>query len=140
MEKTGMIAVLRKWNVFLCVLISINSFIVLGFNDATLEPHLRSFTNLKPSVVGSLFVIPGLIYAVCNQGWGFLVDRSPSAGLYCCAMGALMSLVAFAFLGPLPIPGTEPSLWMIIVGQVFLGAGMGGMLVCSFVQGLRETM
>lgn len=31
-------------------------------------------------------------------------------------------------------------LWMIIVGQFCLGAGMGGMLVGSFVQGLRETI
>lgn len=39
--RTSIWAVLKKWNVSLNVLISIMCVFLVGFNDATLEPHLR---------------------------------------------------------------------------------------------------
>ena len=37
----------------------------LGFLQATLEPHLRDF-NLKPIIIGSMFVVSGGVYGKKN--------------------------------------------------------------------------
>ena len=38
----------------------------LGFIQATLEPHLRSF-DLKPIIIGAMFVVSGGVYGKKNK-------------------------------------------------------------------------
>ena len=45
----------------------------IGFNAATLEPHLRQF-NLTPLVTGLVFVVTGSIYALTSSLMGKLCE------------------------------------------------------------------
>ena len=48
----------------------------LGFIQATLEPHLRSF-NMTPLVIGSMFVVSGGCYGFSAPLWGMICDKYP---------------------------------------------------------------
>jgi hypothetical protein len=45
----------------------------IGFNAATLEPHLRQF-NLIPIVTGCLFILTGAVYAITSPLMGKLCE------------------------------------------------------------------
>ena len=48
----------------------------LGFIQATLEPHLRSF-NMTPLIIGSMFVVSGGCYGFSAPLWGMICDKYP---------------------------------------------------------------
>lgn len=124
--------------IFINILITFTTFMNVGFNDATLEHHIRDvsfiliseyctdktittlyyhlhpgtswhilspkFTVLTPTAVGGIFLVSGLIYAVCSQGWGILINRCSNAHPFV-LVGYILSLGAFLLSGPMyPIP------------------------------------
>ena len=48
----------------------------LGFIQATLEPHMRSF-NMTPLIIGSMFVVSGGCYGFSAPLWGMICDKYP---------------------------------------------------------------
>lgn len=125
--------------VIINLLISFTAFINIGFNDATLEHHLRDFTTLSPTVVGSLFLISGLVYAIATQLWGFLIGRYEDYAHSFVCVGYVLSAASLLLCGPMyPIP-VSPSITLVIVAQVLYGISIGSQLVGSFTRGLAET-
>ncbi|GFW65643.1 MFS-type transporter SLC18B1 [Trichonephila clavipes] len=55
------------------------SFNYIGFNQATLEPHLRNF-DLSGVFLGMMFALSGTIYAITAPGWGWLCDKKTNEG------------------------------------------------------------
>ncbi|XP_013792876.1 MFS-type transporter SLC18B1-like [Limulus polyphemus] len=76
------------------------TMVTIGYNHATLEPHLRQF-NLSPFILGTIFVVAGGFYAITVPGWGFLVDKSDITKLVGVSGCAIIG-VAFLFMGPAP--------------------------------------
>jgi predicted MFS family arabinose efflux permease len=121
------------------ILISFTTFINVGFNDATLEHHLRDFTSLSKTAVGGMFLVSGVVYAATTQGWGCLIQRFDNAHMFVIA-GYILTAASFLLCGPMwPLP-FNPSLPLVIVAQFLYGASMGPQLVGSFTQGLSETI
>lgn len=120
----------------LCVLTSLN---FIGFNAATLEPHLRRF-ELSVMTVGWLFVITGAIYAVTTPFWGRLCKHANTRAL--CLLGCIFCLVGYIIIGPLPMltPTLEPSLTLVIIALVLIGLGTGVKLVASLVGSFRYSI
>jgi predicted MFS family arabinose efflux permease len=120
-------------------MITLTTFMNVGYNDATLEHHIRIVdTTIRPSIVGLIFLVSGLIYAICSQGWGFIINKCTSSALPFSLIGYILSLAFFVLSGPMyPIP-FEPSLTLIIIAQSLYGISMGGQLVGSFTEGLRQ--
>lgn len=104
----------------------------LGFIQATLEPHLRDF-HLTPLQIGAFFVISGACYGVSAPIWGLYCDRkSPKSAT---AMGAVLMILAFAFMGPLPFFHIKKTIPIIVTSLVVHGIGLG----CEVVSGFADS-
>ncbi|XP_015916843.1 MFS-type transporter SLC18B1 [Parasteatoda tepidariorum] len=116
----------------------ISSLLFIGFNAATLEPHLRQF-NLAPVILGVIFVITGGIYAITTPIWGKICDIGVNPlvigiGGYC------MSVVGILFIGPVPFIPFKPTLWTVIGSLVVVGLGLSAKLVSSFIGALKNVI
>lgn len=117
----------------LCVVTSLN---FIGYNAATLEPHLRQF-HLGVMTVGSIFIITGTIYAVTTPLWGKLCKSFDTRIL--CLAGCIMCFVGFIIIGPLPFIPAQPSLVLIITALVLIGFGTGIKLVAALVGSFKYS-
>ncbi|XP_054157785.1 MFS-type transporter SLC18B1-like [Oppia nitens] len=138
LERTSVFNVLSNFNITLNVLISVNCWLLIGFNEATLKLHLETIQKLSSVTTGGIFVISGALYALFNQVWAYFADKMSNCHPLC-LIGCTSSLIAFLIVGPMPFFPIESQLWLTILAQVFIGLGMGGQFVGSFIQGLRET-
>ncbi|XP_054157779.1 MFS-type transporter SLC18B1-like [Oppia nitens] len=140
LERTSVFNVLSNFNITLNVLITVNCFILIGFNEATLKLHLETIQKLSAVTTGGIFVISGVLYALSNHFWAYFADKMPTNCHPLCLIGCTSSLIAYIIVGPMPFFPIESQLWLTILAQVFIGLGMGGQFVGSFIQGLRETI
>ncbi|KAL3245061.1 hypothetical protein MRX96_018209 [Rhipicephalus microplus] len=112
------------------------SWVIMGFNEPTLEPYLRQF-SLSSTRLGVLYMVQFASYTV---GAAF-------AGLFCYVKmaaffaftGQLMTAFAYLILGPAPFVQQDPQLWMVYVSQTFTGVGMAAQFICSFSLALSHT-
>ncbi|KFM69104.1 MFS-type transporter, partial [Stegodyphus mimosarum] len=116
----------------------ISSLLFIGFNAATLEPHLRQF-NLKPVVLGTIFIITGGIYAITTPIWGRVCDKGASP-LVVCIVGYIMTCIGILLIGPVPFIPFRPTLWSVIGSLVIIGLGLSAKLVSAFVGALQNTV
>ncbi|RWS13124.1 MFS-type transporter-like protein [Dinothrombium tinctorium] len=138
-ERTSILTLMSNFSITLNVLISVTAFFIIGFNDATLEHHIRQFTILKPSVIGGIFLFSGLLYASGNQFWGYLADKINNCH-WACIAGFILAAIAFALCGPAYGLPLEPNIWLVLLAQGSFGMATGGQLVGSFTEGLKETV
>lgn len=60
--------------IVLNVLMVMSTFIIVGFNDATLAMHLKQF-RLSPTNTGLSFIVCGGLYSVSSIFWGIMSKR-----------------------------------------------------------------
>ncbi|XP_055930533.1 MFS-type transporter SLC18B1-like [Argiope bruennichi] len=113
-------------------------FAMLGFNEATLEPHIRQF-HLTPTVIGGIFLISGVVDAVSAPIWGIVSERVPNAQALT-FVGGLCFIICFLIVGPVPFLDFQTSLTWVIVAQVLLGFGMAGQIISSLTHGMKHTV
>ncbi|XP_077487353.1 MFS-type transporter SLC18B1-like isoform X1 [Amblyomma americanum] len=112
------------------------SWVIMGFNEPTLEPYLRQF-KLSSTRLGVLYMVQFASYTV---GAAF-------AGVFCYVKmaaffafaGQLMTVFAYLILGPAPFVQQDPQLWMVYVSQTFTGVGMAAQFICSFSLALSHA-
>ncbi|XP_054166213.1 MFS-type transporter SLC18B1-like [Oppia nitens] len=138
-KQTSIFTVVKNFNFSINLLITINGCILIGFNDATLDLHLKNIQNISPGLEGAIFVVQGAFYAAFNPYWGSLVDKVANKHSLCLA-GCLFSMLSYIVAGPLPFLPIESNIWLVIVGQIFLGFAMGGLVVGSFTHGFNEII
>ncbi|XP_022673420.1 MFS-type transporter SLC18B1-like isoform X2 [Varroa destructor] len=121
--------------IILNLLMVMSTFIIVGFNDATLALHLRQFA-LSPTMTGLSFIICGGFYSVSSVFWGIMCKRvrDPRFIVLC---GAVLTNIAVALVGPLPFITVEATLTLVLVMQAFMGTGYGPSFVCSFMHSLH---
>lgn len=129
--------ILASPGIVLDALSVITSLTFIGYNAATLEPHLRQF-ELSIMIIGSIFIITGAIYALTTPIWGKLCKHSDTRLL--CLVGCIFCLVGFIIIGPLPAIQMEPSLALIITALVLIGIGTGVKLVAALVGSFRYSI
>lgn len=115
----------------------ISSLLFIGFNAATLEPHLRQF-DLKPVVLGTIFVITGGIYAITTPIWGRICDKGTDP-LIIDVFGYTLTCAGILVIGPAPFIPFKPTVGTIVGSLVVIGLGLSAKLVSSFVGALRNT-
>ncbi|KAG8192444.1 hypothetical protein JTE90_017974 [Oedothorax gibbosus] len=116
----------------------ITAMIFIGFNSATLEPHLRQF-NLQPVVLGVIFIITGGIYALTTPIWGRIIDKGFNA-IYINVGGSIMVCVGLLFIGPVPFFYFRPTLGTVIGSIVVISFGVSAKFVAAFVGSLKNTI
>ncbi|XP_076371411.1 MFS-type transporter SLC18B1-like isoform X2 [Tachypleus tridentatus] len=135
---TGYRRLLLHPRMIICQLVVFSCFMIFGYNDATLEPHLRRF-NLQPAVLGLVFVISGGVYALTTPIWGYLCDSGISSR-FLCLTGASISFLSILLIGPAPFFSFEADLWLIIVALIFLELGLSAKMVCSFSAAIQDSV
>ncbi|XP_030764996.1 MFS-type transporter SLC18B1-like isoform X1 [Sitophilus oryzae] len=110
----------------------------IGFLQATMEPHLRVF-QLKPFILGLMFVINGGVYAITAPGWGWLCDNFIPPK-FVTITGSVLVAAGFCLIGPAPFFTFPLTLWVCILGLVLHGLGMAAQLVASFGDALRTAV
>ncbi|GFY41822.1 MFS-type transporter SLC18B1 [Trichonephila inaurata madagascariensis] len=124
---------------FLIDLLAISvCFAMLGFNEATLEPHIRQF-QLTPTTIGAIFLISGVLDAVSAPVWGIVAEKVPNAQILI-FIGGICFIVCFLVVGPVPFFTFPTSVTMVLVSQVLLGLGMAGQIVSSLTHGMKLTV
>ncbi|XP_077561617.1 MFS-type transporter SLC18B1-like isoform X1 [Haemaphysalis longicornis] len=115
-----------------------STFLIIGFNAACLEPHLRQF-NLEPYMVGLVFVLNGTVYAATAWIWGRVVDVTGRAKELCILAGLLMC-VCLLLVGPAPFLPLSTAVWTVMLALGIFGFASGGTNVCSFAGSFRDTL
>ncbi|XP_075553159.1 MFS-type transporter SLC18B1-like isoform X1 [Dermacentor variabilis] len=113
------------------------SWIIMGFNEPTLEPHLRQF-GLDTTELGVVFMVQFASYTVAALVLGILCQLKMDA--FCAFLGQFVTVFAYLILGPAPFITTEATMWMVYLSQVFTGAGMAGQFVCSYCHSLKHAV
>ncbi|CAI9728816.1 MFS-type transporter SLC18B1-like isoform X1 [Octopus vulgaris] len=105
--------------IVMCFVIFMSSTVWAGL-DPILEPHLRMF-SLSGSLVGLVFLLISVTYAIASPFWGKLSDRVDDANKLLIA-GFFMIAFVLLFLGPVPISGIpDDLLWLNIICLALLG-------------------
>lgn len=113
------------------------SWIILGFNEPTLEPSLENF-NLTGTVLGSVYTVQFASYSVGGFIAGAFSHYSlePFYGM----LGQLFTIVAYLVIGPAPFLPLVRSLPLVYISQVFTGLGMSAQFVCGYCHGLKRAV
>lgn len=98
-EKVTIYKLLTTFSISINILMNITAAINFGFMDATLEHHIRDFTNLSPSKIGFIFMTGGTVYAISGQVFGIIIDKV-NGGQSFCLFGFICSLVCYTICGP----------------------------------------
>ncbi|XP_050048506.1 MFS-type transporter SLC18B1-like [Dermacentor andersoni] len=114
------------------------SYVCVGFNQATLEPHLRSF-NLSTTILGLVFMIPGICNGLMTPVWGWLCDKKVNTKLLT-SIGAFFTLLYLLLVGPAPFFPFGTKLWLVLLSMAFFGIGIGGASICAFMATLEYTL
>ncbi|KAL3204909.1 hypothetical protein MRX96_041047 [Rhipicephalus microplus] len=114
------------------------SYVCVGFNQATLQPHLEPF-NLSTTVLGLVFMIPGICNGLMTPVWGWLCDKKVNTKLLT-SLGAYFTLLYLLLVGPVPFFPFETKLWLVLVSMAFFGIGIGGASICAFIATLEYTL
>jgi len=112
--------------------------ISMGFQSATLEPHLRQFA-LTPIVTGVMFVISGTLYAVSAPLVGRLCDLDVYPKKVMVA-GSVCIVTSYVLVGPLPGLPLPTTLWMCVLGLIVHGIGTASILVPCFIDIIRSSV
>lgn len=136
-RQAGFFKILLSPGIILDALSIVTSLTFIGFNAATLEPHLRQF-DLSVMTVGTIFVITGGIYAISTPFWGKLCKICDTRVL--CLIGCIFCLIGYIIIGPLPTIDAEPSLPLIISALVLIGIGTGVKLVAALVGSFKYSI
>lgn len=131
-------AALRLPSIFLACFAIISASISIGFLQATLEPHLRSL-KLSPVQMGLMFILNGSTYALLAPFWGMMCDKylAPRTLI---TFGAVVVVLSFTFVGPMPFLPIKLSLPLCIVSLIIHGIGFGAVLVSTFAGAHRDAL
>ncbi|KAL3245065.1 hypothetical protein MRX96_018211 [Rhipicephalus microplus] len=113
------------------------SWIIMGFNEPTLEPHLRQF-GIDTTELGVIFMVQFASYTLAALILGILCHWKMDA--FCAFMGQLVTVFAYVVLGPAPFIPIEAAMWMVYLSQVFTGAGMAGQFICGYCHSLKHAV
>ncbi|KAJ8673674.1 hypothetical protein QAD02_004936 [Eretmocerus hayati] len=111
----------------------------IGFLQVLLQPHLNAQFAMRPIHVGFMFVIGGSFYALSAPFWGWVCDKRQNSKIVA-IIGGILLAVGFALIGPAPFLSTKAKLWMVIVGLIFYGWGIGAKLVAAFSNALKYSV
>ncbi|XP_076349608.1 MFS-type transporter SLC18B1-like isoform X3 [Tachypleus tridentatus] len=137
--KSGnMLKFLADAGVLLDGLLIVTTLMFLGFNSATLEPHLRQF-DLQPVLLGTIFMITATIYVITTPMWGWLCDKGLDPKLLA-VIGGVMCIVSLIFLGPAPFLPFTAELWLVNISLVLCGIGLAAKFVCAFISALKDAL
>ncbi|XP_049529055.1 MFS-type transporter SLC18B1 isoform X5 [Dermacentor silvarum] len=112
-------------------------WIILGFNEPTLEPSLTKF-DLSSSETGIVYTVQYACYACGCIVAGVLSHFKCDA--WCMVLGQCICTVGFLVMAPLPFISTERELWNVYACQILVGIGTSLLFICAYSHVLSHVM
>nr|XP_037280698.1 MFS-type transporter SLC18B1-like [Rhipicephalus microplus] len=112
------------------------SWIIMGFNEPTLEPHLRQF-GLDTAELGGVYMVQFASYTISSLVVGILCQLKMDA--FSAFVGQFLTVFVFLLQGPAPFLSFEASMWMVYLSQVFTGTGMAAQFVSGYCHALKHA-
>ncbi|XP_040062574.2 uncharacterized protein LOC120837355 [Ixodes scapularis] len=113
------------------------SWIIMGFNEPTMEPHLAEF-NINSAQIGVIFMVQYASYTVGSVCSAVFCSLKMEAGFG--LTGHLLAILAYILLGPAPFIPYEPTLWMAYIAQVFIGIGTAAQFACHYCHAIKVAI
>lgn len=112
-------------------------WVIMGFNEPTLEPHLQQF-GINTTQLGVIFMVQFASYTITCPVLGILCHFKMDA--FCAFVCQCIAVFAYLILGPAPFIPSETTLWMVYLSQVFTGVGMAGQFICGYCHALKHVV
>ncbi|CAN8018192.1 unnamed protein product [Ixodes persulcatus] len=113
------------------------SWIILGFNEPTLEPSLAEL-GYYSTRVGNVFTVQFSCYSMGGVIAGTFCHYE--LGAYYAVIGHVFAIVGYILVGPAPFIDIEESYAIINISQVFIGLAMAAQFVCGYCQALSHVL
>uniref|UniRef100_A0A5S6R2C0 Ubiquitin-like protein NEDD8 n=1 Tax=Trichuris muris TaxID=70415 RepID=A0A5S6R2C0_TRIMR len=110
----------------------------ITFFEPTMAPHVQDL-NLAPEMVGLIFTVSALTYALTCPVVGAIIDRQPIT-LHLMTIGYIISGLPIMLFGPSPFIPLEKSFSLICIANAILGVGLGMLVVTSFHFCLKSVL
>ncbi|XP_042147294.1 MFS-type transporter SLC18B1 [Ixodes scapularis] len=104
-------------------------WIILGFNEPTLEPNLKEF-HLRSSRIGTIYMVQFASYCIGCIIAGIVCHFKKSA--FYAFLGIVFAALAYVFLGPAVFIEHRRKLWMVYMSQVLTGLGMSAQFIGGY--------
>lgn len=104
------------------------NWILMGFNQTTLEPHLSQF-QLSSTHLGEIYMVQSAGYVIASVLSAIFCNMQKERSfLFVCHV---MAVVAYLIVGPIPFIPISPNLWMAGSAQLGIGIATSAYFVCS---------
>ncbi|XP_042147188.1 MFS-type transporter SLC18B1 isoform X2 [Ixodes scapularis] len=104
------------------------NWILMGFNQTTLEPHLSQF-QLSSTHLGEIYMVQSAGYVIASVLSAIFCNMQKERSfLFVCHV---MAVVAYLIVGPIPYIPISPNLWMAGSAQLGIGIATSAYFVCS---------
>ncbi|XP_023219660.1 MFS-type transporter SLC18B1-like isoform X2 [Centruroides sculpturatus] len=120
------------------LLICFSAYFAIGFNSNTLEESLNRF-HLDKKILMPITIGLNCVYVICVPLWGRLCDYLDNVRVLT-GVAVSITCCGFFLVGPPPFIPFRSSLWLVIVSEILLDAGIGGQIICAFFDGIQGTM
>ncbi|KAK8767735.1 hypothetical protein V5799_005483 [Amblyomma americanum] len=112
-------------------------WIILGFNEPTLEPSIKQF-NLSSSETGMVYTVQYGFYA-CGCIIAGLISHFKGDAWYM-VLGQFTCTAAFLVMAPVSFVASERKLWNVYMGQMLNGIGTSSIFICAYSHVLSHVM
>ncbi|OQR69791.1 hypothetical protein BIW11_01781 [Tropilaelaps mercedesae] len=116
------------------VICSLNTFILISFNESTLALRLNEAFGMTASESGFAFLYAGGLYAFSSLLLGYLSQRVADPR-FLVLFGQVLIIVSLIIQVPL-IP-SEQTRQKVYLAQILFGLGTGPTFVCSYLHSLK---
>lgn len=102
-EKTTIWQTIKIEGVYMNLIASAAVCIICGFNEVTLDIHVREVGDYSASQTGLVFLLSALVYAMSCQFVGFLAKTTEKSYKFI-LLGCFLCLISCVIIGPIPLP------------------------------------
>ncbi|KAL7637560.1 UNVERIFIED_CONTAM: hypothetical protein RMT77_012288 [Armadillidium vulgare] len=131
LRNKDIIILLKKTEVLLVLWFLITATFTVNLNNSNLEPHIRTFLNLSPSVISLFFALGGVSFSISSILWGKLCDWGKKTQKLLC-IGTFLLGMSLMCLGPAPYLKIALNVPLCLFGFVLYGIGASALVVIPF--------
>ena len=106
-EKTTLWQTIRLEGVYINLIASAVICTIIGFNEATLDFHVREVGDFSATQSGLVFLLSALCYSMTTQFVGFVAKTNEKSYKYI-IHGTVFTLISCIIIGPVPYFPMQP--------------------------------
>ena len=106
----------------------------------SLQPFLEEHFQLNATLVGVMFMIDGLSYAIFSPIGGLILDKTRNKHIHLLFASAVGTVVGFSMLGPAPFLSLPKSIYIVGLALVIQGAFVAITFITTLMYSLNTSL